>query len=403
MAERSGCLVHRCRRPCLRDRQLHLFTTSTGMAKNRNPQQSHSSPAGKPRQERPAEPELPLHDADAEGDISLDDYQEKNQARPRLPDQRRETPSREMGGGTAAAPRDQAPEGSSAFETNSHTAAWKPASRDEIADYDLSAPGDEGLTVEPPVKQPAARKEVAREESAPQPAASRPLAELDDLDEFIARAANSIPQEKEEKVRRPYSLVEKVSLGVGCAILVGFGAWLLRSATSAANSDGKGSRTWPDLPMKGEVITVSEAASGWRKRAESDRVAQMEVLLPAPGLKMPEVIPQVTFTIDGSASKDGYLRFIFKDSDGRPRGDTRVIHVAGGKLADLGKGEIIKSATEATIYGSYGLLDSDSYYTYASSPDPRWSVEVAESPSYDADDKDWKVLDTFNVRNELVR
>ena len=394
-----------------------LFTFS-GMANNRKPINSPSRSAGDSRQiPSPHEPELlpadvfdsPDPSSMADSDLTLDDYQEKTQARPRLPDQRRDQPPAEMGGLSAAAREAASPPPPAPvehFESKIQPKAWKPAALDEIADYDLSVPDAEDLTLDRP--KPAAKSEAKpapKPEPKAAPAASKEsTAGLDDLEEFMARAGTAGSTEaKAPKVRRPLSLVEKVCLGVGGFAILGLCGWLIRAVTSESNGSGVVSEAWPDLPLKGEIVTVSGASSGWRKRAESDRVAQMEVILPEPGFKMPEIIPQVNFTIDSAESRDGYLRFIFKDSEGNPRGDTRVVHLAGGKLTDLGTGEIIKSGTEGTIYGSFGLPDTGSYYSYISSNDARWSVEVAESPTYQAADKDWKVLDTFDVRNDLVQ
>jgi len=225
---------------------------------------------------------------------------------------------------------------------------------------------------------------------------------LDDLEEFIARTATAErTADRPARVRRPLSLLEKISFGAGAGILLLLGIWLIRAVTSEAGEGVPATDPWPDVPMKGEHVTITEAASHWRKRGESDRVAQMEVILPVPGMQMPQIIPQVRFAIDSSASSDGYLRFIFKDSEGKPRGDTRVVHVKGGKLVDLGQGEIIKSESQGAVYCSYGLASIHAYNSYTGNNEPRWSVEVSESSAYDAKDKDWKVLGTFEVRDDL--
>jgi hypothetical protein len=378
------------------------------MAQPRNPHSQSSSssepPSGQPDPSVPAEGGAPppQHSGD-DAEISLDDYEERHQQRPRLPDQRRERPTFEMGATQAPLvnqPASRESRGSEAFESNPEAErSWEPVSEDEIAAYDPVTGGA------PPLHPEAEELEAiaAARAEAPAAAVEPPVAEgLDDLEEFIARTTSTGPAtDAPARVKRPLTLVEKVSFGVGGVIILILAGWLIRAATSEAGEGRMVSDPLPDLPMKGSLITIAEAESNWRKRSDTDRVAQMEVTLPSPGLEMPDIIPQVSFAIDPEESRDGYLRFIFKDSDGRPRGDTRVVHVKGGKISDLGQGEIIRSGTEASVYGSYGLINIHAYHSYTGNNEPRWSVEVAESQAYDAKDKDWTVLGTFDVRNDL--
>ena len=281
------------------------------------------------------------------------------------------------------------PEPTDAFRTAS---PHEETGADEIAAFDPNA-ADSPL--------PETSDVAAAPRTTPAEASSTP--ELDDLEEFIAKTATEgRVTEKVEKVRRPFTLLEKICSAVGAAVLVASAVWLITSATSEANGIKQASTPWPRLPIEGSLVTISDASTSWRKRAATDRVGQMEIILPVPGQFMPEIIPQVSFTIDGSKSTNGYLRFIFKDTTGKPQGDTRVIQVDGGKLKDLGKGEMIKGGTEGSIYCSYGLLNTATYRSYEGDDKPRWSVEVSESASYNADDKDWKILGTFNVRNHLA-
>jgi hypothetical protein len=54
------------------------------------------------------------------------------------------------------------------------------------------------------------------------------------------------------------------------------------------------------------------------------------------------------------------------------------------------------------VYCSSGIFDESAFRAYVSSDEPRWSIEVAESTSYNSDDKDWKILGTFNVTNNIA-
>ena len=328
--------------------------------------------------------------AAADGDLTLDDHEDRQQQRPRLPDQRREKKSFEMGAPIMPVKDSPLPD-SWESAAPAKSSPDSPSAADDIASYD-----------------PLAAEAVARPSAPPRPGPSQMVKvpstpELDELEEFIARTANEGPaHDKVEKVRQPFTLLEKICSAAGIAILIAASVWLITSITSEANGLVEASTPWPDLPMEGALVTITEASTFWRGRKETDRVAQMEVVLPVPGQQMPGIIPEVSFTIDPAKSSKGFLRFIFKDTEGKPRGDTRVVEVEGGKLMDMGKGEIIKGGTEASIYGSYGLLNTAAYRSYEGDDKPRWSVEIAESTSYNADDKDWKILGTFNVRNHLA-
>ena len=352
---------------------------------------SDKSPASQGSVPGSAPPSSPSID---EEDITLEEHDDRQMQRPRLPDQRRDKKSFEMGTSVTPAPEssETGPQGIDAFRTFSPDAE---TTADEIAEFSPDA-------VETPSRE-SGEAGLANRTAPAQPAKAASSHALDDLEEFIAKTATEgRVTEKVEKVRRPFTLLEKICSAAGVAVLVVAAIWLISSATSEANGIKQASTPWPDLPIEGSLVTISDASTSWRKRVETDRVGQMEIILPVPGQYMPEVIPQINFTVDGSKSTNGYLRFIFKDTTGKPQGDTRVVKVEGGKLLDMGKGEIVKGGTDGSIYCSYGLLNIAAYRSYEGDDKPRWSVEVSESSDYNADDKDWKILDSFNVRNHLA-
>lgn len=330
-------------------------------------------------------------------DLNLDDYDERPQPKPRLPDHRKESPAYEVGGPVHGAREEPVPPtlGSDLFESTTTVGAggWEPATSEEIADYDLSGAGTGNAPVE---QKPAA---------APAPATKKGAEEVNDLEEFIARTAADTPAaDKPARVRRPLSLVEKVCWGAGAAVLLMLGIWLMRAAVSSADAGPARSLPKPDLPMKGALITIPSAAGEWRKSVkDADRLEQIEVILPTPGHYEPGIIPELTFSIDSSASTNGYLRIIFRDSDNKPRGDTRVVQVTNGKLVDQPAVGAFKNGTDAAVYCSSGLFDESAFRAYANGDERRWSIEIAESTSYNSDDKDWKILGTFDVSNNLAQ
>src|SRR5436190_1022121 len=87
-----------------------------------------------------------------------------------------------------------------------------------------------------------------------------------DIEEFIARTA-AAPSEvdKPVRVRKPFTLAEKICFAAGGALLIALLGWLGHAAVSAADGGRARSNRKPDLPLKGKMITVTEATSGWRK------------------------------------------------------------------------------------------------------------------------------------------
>jgi hypothetical protein len=339
-----------------------------------------------------AQPRNPLPPSPPPGDdddLSLDDIGERPQQRPRLPEQRAERQPFEGSDPATAGPA-RTPGPSPPAEPR----GWEPVPHEEIASYDPTSPtGGTALGASAPAAP-----------ATPAKASLQPTAGLDDLEEFIARTAGERPPaDGTERKRSPFTLLEKVCTGAGLLVLVILSVWLFRAVASEANGVPPASAPWPDTPMEGKLLTISEAVANWRPRTDTDRVAMMEVIMPAPGRQHPEFVPQVVFNIDSSASNSGYLRFIFRDSYGKPRGDTRVVQVENGKLRSMDQGEVIKGDTEGSVYCSEGMLSIHAYYSYKAEDVPRWSVEVAESAAYGAADKEWNVLGTFDIRDEQIR
>ena len=345
----------------------------------------------------PAAPQ-PSAPGGGDGELELEDVGERVQQRMKLPDHRRESPMFEVAGQVprAADARDKVP--APGFEGRMEQ-IWQEASEEEISTYD---PAREPAAAAPEARSAKVDPDFDEPQPARVPSSQREKAQdLAELDEFLAKTADSSPAATAKRERRPYTKLEWICMGSGGAVLLGLLIWLFAAVTSGTGTDVRRSDPRPDLPLEGDLVTVEEVTSGWRARKYTDRVARMEVVLPQPGEVLPEVIPQVNFTIS-SGSKSCYLRFIFKDSLGTPRGDTRVVRVEGGKLMNMDGGEVISSATSGSVYSSNGLQDTVTFNSYASSKDARWSVEVSESANYDAKDKDWKILSLFDIRSSLL-
>lgn len=181
------------------------------------------------------------------------------------------------------------------------------------------------------------------------------------------------------------------------AILALVGGYAAALHASRPNTTESSADVVPNVPMNGEIATVTKVESGWRARRPSDRVSTIDTILPDISRAEPTLLPEVKFSIDPVKSKEGYLRFIFLDPDGQISGDVLVVKVSHGKLeSESGSAEVI-SPTEAAVYCSFGFLDTPSFIAYATNDGPRWHVEISESSDYNSGESGWKRLGFFEV------
>jgi hypothetical protein len=245
---------------------------------------------------------------------------------------------------------------------------------------------------------------------APAPAASTssppatPATPPDSIDSLLSRPVISGTETAARNDRRPpLSLKEKAALAVCALTLAAAAIWYTSTLIASRPKEARTpSRPWPELPISGDLVRITEGSAAWRHTRETDRVGRIEVPFPTPGERSPVIIPEVNFTIAPDGGKSGYLRFLFIDPDGRGSGDVRVIRVTSGKLESMNRGEILAGPDRGSVYASLGFLDEPSFFSYTAKPSRRWRVEIAESARYDAPDRDWKLLSVFDVRNTLL-
>ena len=231
-----------------------------------------------------------------------------------------------------------------------------------------------------------------------------PATPPDSIDSLLSRPVISGTETAARNDRRPpLSLKEKAALAVCALTLAAAAIWYTSTLIASRPKEARTpSRPWPELPISGDLVRITEGSAAWRHTRETDRVGRIEVPFPTPGERSPVIIPEVNFTIAPDGGKSGYLRFLFIDPDGRGSGDVRVIRVTSGKLESMNRGEIIAGPDRGSVYASLGFLDEPSFFSYTAKPSRRWRVEIAESARYDAPDRDWKLLSVFDVRNTLL-
>jgi hypothetical protein len=231
-----------------------------------------------------------------------------------------------------------------------------------------------------------------------------PATAPDSIDSLLSRPVISTTETSAGNDRRPpLSLKEKAALAVCALALAAAATWYTSTLIASRPKEARTpSRPWPELPISGDLVRITEASAAWRHTKETDRVGRIEVPFPTPGERSPVIIPEVNFTIAPDGGKSGYLRFLFIDPDGRESGDVRVIRVTSGKLESMNRGEIIAGPDRGSVYASLGFLDEPSFFSYTAKQSRRWRIEIAESSRYDAPDRDWKLLSVFDVRNTLL-
>ena len=133
-----------------------------------------------------------------------------------------------------------------------------------------------------------------------------------------------------------------------------------------------------DFPVKGSLLTINEIKAQWREPKPGEIVRPGAYLVPALDLQL-----------GGGA---GYLRVLFRDEEGRIRGDALAERVTGGQIAGSPAYSAICSEGYST---SMSLVEC-----LAGRLDP-WTVEVYESANYDVTIADWNVLAKFAMPADI--
>ena len=237
----------------------------------------------------------------------------------------------------------------------------------------------------------------------PPAAATATATATSDLDSFLSRPITPLSPSAPLAPRPPLSLIEKASLAIASAILLGFAFWFASTIIKSNPKDGfVKSSHWPNLPISGTIARITSASASWRPTRPTDNVGRVESSLPFPGLRAPAIIPVVSFAIEPAPNASGFLRFLFVDSTGRSSGDVRVARIENGQLKPTERAAFtITNGPSAEVHGSVGFLDLPSFLSYTASTERRWHVEVSECSRADAPDRDWSRLAVFDLRNDL--
>lgn len=275
------------------------------------------------------------------------------------------------------------------------------ATSDEIENFSL---GDESLPVMQEAKAEldpeSAEEEVAQGEPSAVPEPERqsvePSAEGgEDVAAPRTRRSRkeeplpSIQQKMRPEVERIFHIAAMIL--VPLVFIAVFWAFLMKSGGTGEVELKKS----PTLPMVGNLLTIEESTTGWRDRNEKDRVSPERELITRE-MVFPNKLPVVKVKISPNV-KNSFLRILFLNSEGKIAGDQRVVKMVDGKFVASGEGEQVTSNVECEVTASTGLQTERHFKDYLASSQKRWSVEISESSSYQAQGDEWKVLDTFAI------
>lgn len=245
----------------------------------------------------------------------------------------------------------------------------------------------------------AIRPEDTATVSFPEPAAERgessvPV-ENDAETETAARKSRRRAAQELPSVQRAANprldLIGKIAVwGLLPLIFIGVFYTILKNRPT---SEARTFKAKPSLPIKGQLVQVTEVTAGWRARTDEDRVSP-EVQDITKAAVFPSHLPVLKLKI-APESQNGFLRVLFFNSAGKIAGDARVLKIVQGRVEATSAGEKVTGDGECKVSGSTGLQSPHHLMDYLAGGQVRWSVEISESSDYQAKGDEWKVLESF--------
>jgi hypothetical protein len=178
-----------------------------------------------------------------------------------------------------------------------------------------------------------------------------------------------------ETRRPPLKAMERISL-IGVAVfliaVLGFGVKVFFNQIPT----GKQGLEAPDFPVKGQLVTVKDASTFWRKPLRggpNGDTARSDVMF----------IPVIDLSAE--IGGEGALRVFFRNGDGRLVGDSVTRAFSGGHFATTGEPKIQIAATS-------GFKDLASYAAYDTGESVQWTIEVYEGSDPQAPLKSFRLL-----------
>jgi hypothetical protein len=183
-------------------------------------------------------------------------------------------------------------------------------------------------------------------------------------------------------------------MGLGALALALVAGWALfvhyLYAGDAKNKNPQPSASY-DLPITGQLVSLSAVQPTWRYRTETDKTKAAT-----------KVLPTLTLENSASSSASGWLRVLFHDDAGAVRGDVPIIEVKGGRFVDAANplAKVSADGKKITFSASDGFDSEITFTAYRYGIDQRWSAKIEETT--DAARTDWKMLSFIELGQTLA-
>lgn len=235
----------------------------------------------------------------------------------------------------------------------------KPSTSKKDAQEDFWDPGDDHLENEESNAVPE-ENEVAE--------ASKEDPPQDEEKEEVEPPAPT-PKPKPVRIKEskkeiaPISMLEKISLVMVIACIVGALAWGISFFYRDA-PEGDLVKFIDDYPIKGEHVTIETVETWWRKPVRSGDNVDIGVVIEA------NLIPCARIKLSEGSSAT--LQVSFRDGDQNLIGDTINLSIESGKFSSNGSDEIVVNSTS-------GFKNPSQLNAYANEDINPWSVAIIEN------------------------
>jgi hypothetical protein len=303
--------------------------------------------------------------------------------------------------------------------------AAKPMTRSMRSRKKLPAEDEPALEPEPePAAKRRVRKELAAEEPAPE---SEPGPEPEPEPERPRRrkAPESAPAKTEEEFRpedlegaeltkdglirvkegagpkkpgrddkqketwlKSLGMVDYIGLAASLAILIGLAGTLLTWMYGQDWGEGLDRpEIVPEVPAAGNLFKVTSIESYWRRRIDTDRAHESEI-----------IIPEISIEVEAVGS-DGFLSVLFLDPSGAMSADAGNLKLSGGQLS-VGQNEGRQDGPNRfTFTSTKGFTFEPEFRSYISLEQKKhWTIEIVETKEYGGSDS--KRLAYFEIAKD---
>ncbi|MDA0814855.1 MAG: hypothetical protein O3C21_20950, partial [Verrucomicrobia bacterium] len=210
----------------------------------------------------------------------------------------------------------------------------------------------------------------------------------------VKEGAGPKKPDKDDKQKEPWlkslGVVDYIGLAASLAILVGLAGTLLTWMYGEDWGEGLDRPdVVPELPVAGNLFKVTSIESYWRRRIDTDRVHDSEI-----------IIPEITIEVEAVGS-DGFLSVLFLDPSGTMSADAGNLKLAGGQLS-VGENEGRQDGPNRfTFTSTRGFTFEPEFRSYISlEQKKRWAIEIVEKTEYGGKVEDSKRLAYFEIAKD---